>query len=181
MAASEFRADSANLTGSILQTPEHRFGYYYGTADLTSSPTLTGSGVHLPFGYVNTERSGVSDEVTYVAPMSGSLDKLMIRFLSGALSPAIAPSAGSITSVIGPISASIKSTSGRLSTSGNIAEEVISEAAISFDSGLLIEFSGSNHFNPGDHIAIRFASNNDLPVSNTLCMLYTSVFRYKID
>ena len=180
MAASEFRADSANLTGSILQTPEHRFGYYYGSADLASAPALV-SGVHLPFGYVNTERSGVSDEVTYVAPMSGSLDKLMIRFLSGALSPAIAPSAGSITSVIGPISASIKSTNGRLTTTGNVAEEVISEAAISFDSGLLIAFSGSNHFNPGAHIAIRFASNNDLPSSNTLCMLYTSVFRYKID
>ena len=180
MAASNFRADSVNLTGSILQTPEHRFGYYYGSADLASAPALNG-GVHLPFGYVNTERTGISDEVTYVAPMSGSLDKLMIRFLSGTLSPAIPPAAGSITGVIGPVSASIKATSSRLSTSGGVAEEVITEAALSFDSGMLIEFSGSNHFNPGDHIAIRFSSNNNLPSSNTLCMLYTSVFRYKID
>ena len=43
------------------------------------------------------------------------------------------------------------------------------------------QFSGSNHFNPGDHIAIKFTTNNDLPSSNTLEMLYTSVFRYKID
>jgi hypothetical protein len=180
MAASSFRADSADLSGSLKLDTEFRYGYYYGTADLGNAPSLAG-GVHLPFGYVNTERTGISDEVTYVSPMSGSLDRLMIRFLSGSGSPAFGPGAGAVSGVIGQLTASIKATSGRLSTSGNEIENVYITSNLSFDEGVLLQFTGSNHFAPGDHIAIKLASTNDITSANTLELLYTSIFKYKLD
>ena len=180
MAASSFRADSANISGSIKLDTEHRYGYYYGTADLGNTPSLAG-GVHLPFGYVNSERESISDEVAYVSPMSGSLNRLMIRFMSGSGSPAFGPGAASISSVIGGLTASIKATSGKLATSGNEIENIIAAASLSFDEGILFQFTGSNHFDPGDHIAIKLISDNDITAANTLELLYTSVFKYKLD
>jgi hypothetical protein len=180
MAASSFRADSAEITGSLKQSTEHRYGYYYGTADLGNAPALS-SGVHLPFGYVNTERSGISGEVTYVSPSSGSLDRMMVRFLSGTSSPAFGPGAGSISTVIGQLTASMRASSGRLSTTGNHSEDVYITSALSFDTGILFQFSGSNHFNPGDHIALKLTSTNDITSANTLTTMYTTVFKYKLD
>ena len=181
MAASSFRADSADISGSIKLDTEFRYGYYYGTADLTNTSPALASGVHLPFGYVNTERAGVSDEVTYVSPSSGSLDRLMIRFLSGTNSPSFGIADGSISSVIGQLTASIRSTADRLSTSGNEIENIYITSNLSFDEGILFQFTGSNHFNPGDHIAIKLTSTNNITSANTLEMLYTSVFKYKLD
>ena len=180
MPASSFRADSADISGSLKLDTEFRYGYYYGTADLASSPALS-SGVHLPFGYVNTESSSISDEVTYVAPMSGSLDRLMIRFLSGSGSPAFTNAATSISSVIGELTASMIASSDRLTTSGDEKEDVYITSALGFDNGILFQFSGSNQFNPGDHIGIKLSSTNNITSDNTLELLYTSVFKYTLD
>ena len=105
----------------------------------------------------------------------------MLRFLSGSTSPAFGPGAGSISTVIGQLTASMRASSGRLSSTGNHSEDVYVTSALSFDTGILFQFSGSNHFNPGDHIALKLTSTNNITAANTLTTMYTTVFKYKLD